>query len=96
MKRTSKAVLDSGIVVCVVFALFLLPIVPIHVQYMCEAINPAMCPSISTFVSVTYASFHVGAVYLRGETASQYCWMDGNPVGNPSVNNGAMCNSLTE
>jgi hypothetical protein len=55
-----------------------------------------MCPSISTFASVTYASFHVGAVYVAGGSSGQYCWMEGDPVGNPNVNNGAMCGSMIE
>ncbi len=43
---------------------------------------------------MTYASFHVGAVYVRDNidgSFSQYCWMQGNPVGDPYVNDGAMC-----
>jgi len=96
MKQTTKIVLGSGITICAVLAMFLLPVVPISVPYMCEALQPAMCPSISTFVSVTYASFRVGEVYVGGRSFGQYCWMEGDPVRNPNVNNGAMCNSLTE
>jgi len=96
MKRVTKVALGTGVAACVALALFLLPVVPIQVQYMCEALIPAMCPSISTYASVTYASFHVGAVYVVGKSFSQYCWMEGNPVGNPNVNNDAMCKSLTE
>ncbi len=96
MKRTTRLALGSGVVVGVVLALFLLPVVPISVEYACFAILPAQCPSISTFASVTYASFHVGAVYVSYKDGGRYCWMEGNPVGNPQVNNDAMCGSMVE
>ena len=96
MKRAAKIALVSGIAICAVSAMFLLPVVRISVPYMCEALQPAMCPSISTLVSVTYASFHVGAVYVGGGSSGQYCWMEGDPVTNPNVNNGAMCSSMIE
>jgi hypothetical protein len=97
MKRLAKLALGSVAAVLVVLGLFLLPIVPISVGYVCNG-NASECAqlSYSTFVSVTYASFHVGAVYVKDNsdgTFSQYCWMQGDPVGNPSINGGAMCGS---
>jgi hypothetical protein len=100
MKRATKLVVASAIAAGAVLGLFLLPVVPIAVSYACFGIG-SLCSqlSISTFASVSYASFHVGAVYVRDNTDqsfSRYCWMEGNPVGNPQVNNGAMCNAMLE
>jgi hypothetical protein len=100
MKRATKVVLGSGIVVGVLLGLFLLPVIPISVQYVCFG-NATMCAelSYSTFASVTYASFNVGAVYVRDNNDgrfSSYCWMQGNPVNNPGVNNDAMCGTLVQ
>jgi len=52
--------------------------------------------SYSTFASVTYASFHVGAVYEsdnRDWRFSQYGF-EGNLFNNPQINNGAMCSAM--
>jgi hypothetical protein len=97
MKRATKFVLGLGVVVGVLLALFLLPVIPISVQYACFG-NASMCSelSYSTFASVTYSSFHVGAVYVGDNNDgrfSSYCWMEGNPVGEPYINNGPMCGS---
>ena len=99
MKRAAKLALISAALVLVVLGLFLLPVVPISVQYACAG-NASECAQlcISTFASVTYASFHVGAVYVKDNNDgafSQYCWMEGNPV-NPQINGGAMCNTMLE
>jgi hypothetical protein len=100
MKRATKVVLGSGIAVGVLLALFLLPVIPIPVRYACLG-NASMCSelSYSTFASVTYASFSVGAVYVRDNNDgrfSSYCWMQGNPVGNPGIDNGAICDVLVQ
>jgi hypothetical protein len=100
MKRETEFALGSGMTLGVVLGLFLLPVVPISVRYTCFGIG-SLCSqlSISTYASVTYAVFHVGAVYVRDNadgSFSRYCWMEGNPVGNPQVNNGAMCNAMVE
>jgi hypothetical protein len=99
VKRAVKLALCSGIAVLVILGLVLLPVVPISVKYACFG-NASECArlSISTFASVTYASFHVGAVYVKDNSDgafSQYCWMEGNPV-NPQVNGGAMCSTMLE
>jgi hypothetical protein len=98
MKRATRLVLGSGTTVVVVLCLFLAPVVPISVQYACFG-NASECSvlSYSTFASVTYASSHVGVVYVRDNrdgSFSQYCWMEGNPVSNPQINGGAMCGTL--
>ena len=102
MKSATKVVLGSGIVAGILFGLFLLPVMPISVNYACNG-NASECSqlSYSTFASVTYASFHVGAVYVKDNsdgTFSQYCWMEGNPVNHNGVinDNGEMCNTLVE
>jgi hypothetical protein len=97
MKRTPKVLLVSGAIV-VLLALFLLPVIPISVQYACFA-SASECSelSYSTFASVTYASFHAGAVYARDNNDgrfSQYCWMQGNPISDSYINNGAMCSTM--
>ena len=91
MRRRTKIGIGVGIAVALALVLFLLPVVPMSVEYACW--GPAsMCPTPLTHVSVTYAAFSVGAVYISGyQEAPTYCWMNGNPVTNPSVDNGAMC-----
>jgi hypothetical protein len=93
--ETARLALGLGMTAGVVLGLFLIPVVLIPVKYACFG-NVSLCSqlSVSTFASVTYVSFHVGAVYVADNTdgrLSRYCWMEGNPVGNPQVNNGAMC-----
>jgi hypothetical protein len=95
MKRLAKLGLVSAVAVLVALGVFLLPVVPISVEYACNG-SASGCSqlSYSTFASVTYASFHVGAVYVKDNgdgRFNQYCWMEGNPITNPSINNDAMC-----
>ena len=97
MKQAAKLVLGLGITVGSVLALFLLPVVPIPVGYECEGpISGCSQLHYSTYASVSYASFSIGAVYVidhNDGSFSQYCWMNGNPVGNPQINGGAMCHT---
>ena len=100
MKRLAKLALVSAAAALVVLGVFLLPVVPISVHYACFG-NTSMCSqlSYSTFSSVTYASFHVGMVYVKDNSDgsfSRYCWMQGNPVSNPGIDNDAMCGNLVE
>jgi hypothetical protein len=100
MKRSTRLALGLGLTAGVVLGLLLLPVVPISVKYACFG-NASMCSllSYSMFASATYASFHVGAVYVRDNNDgrfSQYCWMEGDPVSNPQINSGAMCNTMVE
>jgi hypothetical protein len=100
MRRRSKIVLVLIVAVGVVLVLFFAPVVPISVKYECFGQN-TLCAelSYSTYASVTFAAFGVGSVYVVNNNYSsgnQYCWMDGNPVGNPSVNNGGMCSIMVQ
>ena len=95
VKRATKLALGLVATVLVVLGVFLLPAMPISVPYACDG-NASECSqlSYSTFASVTYASFHFGAVYVKDNSDgrfSQYCWMEGNPINNPSIDNDAMC-----
>jgi hypothetical protein len=80
--------------------LFFAPVVPISVQYACE--GPAsLCATISmsTYASVTYAVFSVGAVHVvnnNDPSGNQYCWMNGNPVTNAYVNLDSMCGYMVQ
>jgi hypothetical protein len=99
MKRTIKLVLGSGAAVGILLGLFILPVIPISVQYACFG-NASLCSelSYSTFASVTYASFNVGAVYVWNNHGgyNAYCWMQGNPVSNPAIDNDAVCGLLVQ
>lgn len=100
MRRAAKVVSSVAVAVGVVTVLFFAPIVPISVQYACE--GPAsLCATISmsTYASVTFAAFSMGVVHVvnnHDSSGSQYCWMNGNPVGDPYVSQGAMCRYMVQ
>jgi hypothetical protein len=100
MRQRAKIVLGFVVAVGVVLVLFFAPVVPISVKYQCFG-TEASCVdlSYSTYASPTFAAFGVGSVYVVNNnypSGNQYCWMNGNPVGNPSVNNDAMCNIMVQ
>ena len=96
MRRRTKIGLVLGTAAALALVLFLLPVVPMSVQYACWAPTSSMCPAPSTHVSVTFAALGVGVVYITGYQNPVYCWMNGNPANNPYVNNDAMCNDMVQ
>ena len=91
MMRRTRTV--GVLLVVIALAVFLLPVVPFSVKYACFGPS-TLCPSYSTWASVTYASFHTGAVYVtNNQGVHTYCWMESNPVNQAG---GAMCGTLTQ
>ena len=91
MRRRTKIGIGVGIAVALALVLFLLPVVPMSVQYACWGLTSSMCATPSTHVSVTFAAFGFGVVYITGYQNPVYCWMNGNPVTNPYIDDDAMC-----
>lgn len=88
MTRQTKAVSRAVIVGCVVLALFFVPVVPTSPQQL-ELCTPPGCNQgspMSASASVTWAVFHVGAVYVVSlGTFKQYCWVEGANLSNSCI-----------